>query len=242
MNKLQIYKNLKIIVTGSTGFKGSWLCLWLTFLNAKVIGIALEPEEGSIIFKTLGLEKKIKQIYLNICDFKKLNGVIKKEKPDIIFHLAAQSIVSYSYLQPLKTMVTNIIGSTNILESVRINNIKNLVYITSDKCYLNDNRTTSYNENDILGGEDPYSASKACAELVFQTYFKSFYNCSGKLRYATTRAGNVIGGGDMKKDRVVPDIIKSFQNKTKLIVWGANDRFAVGTPLETEKPPETSQT
>ena len=222
MKKLQIYKNLKIIVTGSTGFKGSWLCLWLTFLNAKVIGVALKPEKGSIIFKKLGLEKKIKQIYLDICDFKKLNEVVKKEKPDIIFHLAAQSIVSYSYLQPLKTMATNIIGSANILESVRLNKIKNLIYITSDKCYLNDNRPTPYNENDILGGEDPYSASKACAELVFQTYFKSFFNYSRRLSYATTRAGNVIGGGDMKKDRVVPDIIKSLQNKTKLIIRSPN--------------------
>ena len=173
MKELQIYKKLKIIVTGSTGFKGSWLCYWLNSLNAKIVGISLKPEVGSIIFKKLKLEKKIKQIYLDINNFKKLNEVIKKEKPDIIFHLAAQSIVSLSYIKPLETMMTNVVGSTNILESVRINKIKNLVYITSDKCYLNDGRSTSYQENDILGGDDPYSASKACAELVFQTYFKS---------------------------------------------------------------------
>ena len=147
-----------------------------------------------------------------------MNEVIKREKPDIIFHLAAQSIVSFSYFQPLTTMMTNVIGSTNILESVRVNKIKNLVYITSDKCYLNDNRETAYFENDILGGKDPYSASKACAEQAFQTYNSSFFNNGQKLSYATTRSGNVIGGGDMKKDRVVPDVIKSLQNKTKLII------------------------
>ena len=216
MKKLQIYKNLKVIVTGSTGFKGSWLCFWLSALNAKVVGIAFKPEKGSIIFKKLKLDKKIKQIYLDINNFKKLNEVIKREKPDIIFHLAAQSIVSFSYLQPLTTMTTNVMGSTNILESVRVNKIKNLVYITSDKCYLNDNRKTAYFERDVLGGEDPYSISKACAELVFQTYNNSFFNNEQNLSYATTRAGNVIGGGDMKKDRIVPDVIKSLQNRTEL--------------------------
>jgi len=153
---LQVYKNIKVIVTGSTGFKGSWLCFWLHLLNAKIIGLALRPEKDSIIFKKLSLSKKIKQIYLDINNFKKLNEVIKKEKPDIIFHLAAQSIVSLSYLNPLKTIMTNVIGSSNILECVRINKIKNLVYITSDKCYKNDDRTTTYSEDDILGGEDPY--------------------------------------------------------------------------------------
>ena len=222
MKKLQIYKNLKVIVTGSTGFKGSWLCFWLSALNAKVVGIAFRPEKGSVIFKKLKLDKKIRQIYLDINNFKKLNEVIKREKPDIVFHLAAQSIVSFSYIQPLTTMITNVIGSTNILESVRLNKIKNLVYITSDKCYLNDNRKTAYFESDVLGGEDPYSASKACAELAFQTYDKSFFNKKGKLNYATTRAGNVIGGGDMKKNRIVPDVIKSIQNKNKLIIRNPN--------------------
>ena len=218
MDKLSLYKNLKVVVTGSTGFKGSWLCFWLNSINAKVVGIALRPETGSILFNKLALNRKIKQIYLNINNFKKLNEVIKKEKPDIIFHLAAQSIVSLSYSQPLQTIMTNVIGSCNILESARVNKIKNLVYITSDKCYLNDNRTNSYKEDDILGGDDPYSASKACAELSFQTYHKSFFQDNKNLGYGTTRAGNVIGGGDMKKDRVVPDIIKSLQNKTKLII------------------------
>ena len=211
MKNLKIYKNLKVLVTGSTGFKGSWLCFWLYKLDAKVVGVALKPEAGSIIFNKLGLEKKIKQIYLDITNFQRLNELVKKEKPDIIFHLAAQSIVSYSYEKPLKTIMTNVIGSVNLLEVVRLNKINNLVYITSDKCYLNDNRKTAYFENDILGGEDPYSSSKACAELAFQSYSKSFFYKKGKLSHATTRAGNVIGGGDMKRNRIVPDIIKSFQ-------------------------------
>ncbi|WP_415303646.1 CDP-glucose 4,6-dehydratase [Candidatus Pelagibacter sp. Uisw_090] len=222
INKLQTYKNLKVIVTGSTGFKGTWLCYWLHLLNAKVVGIALKPEKDSILFKKLLLSRKIKQIYLDINNLKKLNQVIKKEKPDIIFHLAAQSVVSESYANPIGTITTNVLGSANILEVVRINEIKNLVYITSDKCYLNDGRKTSYFENDTLGGEDLYSASKACAELVFESYHKSFLLKNKKLSYATTRAGNVIGGGDMKKNRIVPDVIKSLKNKTPLIIRSPN--------------------
>ena len=217
-NNLQAYKNLKVVVTGSTGFKGTWLCYWLHLLNAKVVGIALKPEKDSILFKKLLLSQKIKQIYLDINNYKNLNQVIKKEKPDIIFHLAAQSVVSESYIKPIGTITTNVLGSANILEIVRINKIKNLVYITSDKCYLNDGRKTSYFEKDTLGGEDLYSASKACAELVFESYHKSFLLKNKKLAYATTRAGNVIGGGDMKKNRIVPDVIKSLKNKSPLII------------------------
>ena len=212
------YKNLKVLVTGSTGFKGAWLCFWLDLLKAKVIGVGLKPEKGSIIFKKLRLPKKIKQYYFNIVDFKKLNNVIKKEKPDIIFHLAAQSIVSESFVKPLQTINFNVMGSSNILESSRINKIKNLVYITSDKCYLNDNRNKTYKENDKLGGKDVYSSSKAAAEVIFYSYHKSFLNKNKKLKYASARAGNVIGGGDMKKDRIVPDIIKSIIKKNPLFL------------------------
>ena len=221
-SSLKTYKNLKVIVTGSTGFKGAWLCFWLYLIGAKVVGISLKPEKNSILFKKLLLQKKIKQFYLDIRNFKKLNQIIKKEKPDIIFHLAAQSVVSESYINPLLTMTTNVIGSANILEGVRVNKIKNLVYITSDKCYLNDGRKKSYFENDILGGEDLYSASKACAELTFEAYFKSFLLKNKKLSFATTRAGNVIGGGDMKKDRIVPDVIKALKNKTSLEIRNPN--------------------
>ena len=217
-NDLNIYKKLKVLVTGSTGFKGSWLCFWLNLLEARVVGVGLKPEKDSIIFKKLKLEKKIKQYYLNIVDFKKLNKIIKKEKPDIIFHLAAQSIVSESYIDPLKTINFNVVGSSNILESCRINRVKNLVYITSDKCYLNDNRKNSYKENDRLGGKDVYSSSKAASEIIFFSYHKSFFNKNKTVKYASARAGNVIGGGDMKKDRIVPDIIKSIMTKKSIFL------------------------
>ncbi len=217
-NDLNIYRNLKVLITGSTGFKGSWLCFWLNLLEARVVGVGLKPEKDSIIFKKLKLEKKIKQYYLNIVDFKKLNKIIKKEKPDIIFHLAAQSIVSESFIDPLKTINFNVVGSSNILESCRINKVKNLVYITSDKCYLNDNRKNSYKENDRLGGKDVYSSSKAASEIIFFSYHKSFFNKNKTVKYASARAGNVIGGGDMKKDRIVPDIIKSIMTKKSIFL------------------------
>ena len=219
MNKiLSVYKNKKIIITGSTGFKGSWLCFWLYLLNANVVGISLRPEKDSILYKKLKIDKKIKQYFFNIEDSKKLDKVIEREKPDLIIHLAAQSIVSLSYQDPKNTIKTNVIGSLNVLETVRKNKVKNLIYITSDKCYLNKDEKIIYLESDRLGGEDLYSASKASAEIIFEAYVKSFFSKNKKINYATARAGNVIGGGDMKKDRIVPDIIKSLIKKTKLII------------------------
>ena len=172
---LKNYKNLKILVTGSTGFKGSWLCFWLNLLQAKIIGVSLKPEKGSIIFKKLKIEKKIKQYYIDITNFDKFDKIVIKENPDLIFHLAAQSIVSQSYKNPLETINSNIIGSANVLEAARKNNIKNLVYISTDKCYLNDNRKHTYKENDILGGDDIYSSSKAATEIIFSSFHKSFF-------------------------------------------------------------------
>ena len=215
---LKNYKNLKILVTGSTGFKGSWLCFWLNLLQAKIIGVSLKPEKGSIIFKKLKIEKKIKQYYIDITNFDKFDKIVIKENPDLIFHLAAQSIVSQSYKKPLETINSNIIGSANVLEAARKNNIKNLVYISTDKCYLNDNRKHTYKENDILGGDDIYSSSKAATEIIFSSFHKSFFYKNKKIKYATARAGNVIGGGDMKENRIVPDIYKSILKNKSLII------------------------
>ena len=223
MNKnLSVYKNKKILITGSTGFKGSWLCYWLYLLKANVVGISLKPEIDSILYKNLLIDKKIKQYFINIKDSKKLNHIIKKEKPDLIIHLAAQSIVSMSYNDPNDTIKTNVIGSFNILEAVRKNKIKNLIYVTSDKCYLNKEEKIIYIESDRLGGHDLYSASKASAEIIFQAYIKSFFSKNKKIKFATARAGNVIGGGDMKKDRIMPDIMKSLIKNKKLIIRNPN--------------------
>ena len=213
------YKNLKILITGSTGFKGAWLSHWLFNLGAKIIGVGLPTEKDSILYKNLKLDKKISQYIFDINNFNKINDLIKKEKPDLIFHLAAQSIVSSSYKEPLKTFQSNIMGSGNILESYRINKIPAMVFITSDKCYLNLDQKKDYKEHDILGGLDNYSSSKASAELIFSSYFHSYFKQNKKyLSVGTARAGNVIGGGDMKANRLVPDIIKSIKNNNKILI------------------------
>ena len=211
---LNSYRKLRVLVTGTTGFKGAWLAFWLNNLGSKVFGVALKPEKDSILFESLKINNKIEQHFIDITNFDKLNDIIKKVKPDIIFHLAAQSIVSSSNKNPISTFKTNIMGSANILESYRINKIPYLVYITSDKCYLNLDLKRNYKENDILGGFDNYSSSKASAELIFSSFFNSYFSDEKYLKMVSARAGNVIGGGDMKLDRIVPDIIKAL-NKTK---------------------------
>ncbi len=221
MNNLNLedsYKNLKVLVTGSTGFKGSWLSYWLKKLRSKVIGVGLKPEKDNILFKSLKLEKKISQYYIDIENFEKIDNLIKKVKPDIIFHLAAQSIVSESFINPLNTIKTNTLGSANILESVKKNNIENLIFITSDKCYLNINTRRPYKEKDFLGGHDIYSSSKAAAEIIFHSYHDSFFCTKKNLKKVTARAGNVIGGGDFKANRIIPDLFRSVFNKKKLLI------------------------
>ena len=215
-NFLNIYKNLKVLVTGTTGFKGAWLAFWLNNLGAKVTGVSLKPEKGSILFSGLRLDRKINQYCIDITNFKKLNSIVKKIKPDIIFHLAAQSIISDSFHLPLKTFQTNVLGSANILESLRINKIPYLVYITSDKCYLNLDKKKNFKETDILGGLDNYSSSKAAAEHIFSSYYNSYFKEKKFLSVASTRAGNVIGGGDMKSNRIIPDIVKAINQKIVL--------------------------
>lgn len=225
LNKdLKIYKNKKILITGSTGFKGAWLSFWLHKLGAKVVGVGLKPEKDSVLFNKLNLKKKINQYFINLVNFRKINKIVKKEKPVLIFHLAAQSIVSNSFSNPLTTFNTNIIGSLNILETFRLNNIKGLVYVTSDKCYLNDDKKKSFKENDFLGGKDNYSASKASAENIFFSYHHSYFlkTKSKYLSAVTARAGNVIGGGDMKKDRIVPDIIRSVLKAKPILLRSPN--------------------
>ena len=209
------YKNKKVLVTGATGFKGSWLCYWLTILGAKVFGTGYNPNKNKNLFYSLNLNKKIKLKLFDIKNKKKLKSFIKYSKPQIIFHLAAQPLILESYKKPYLTYNVNCIGTLNILEIVRkIDTVKSLVCITSDKCYENNFSTKGFKESDKLGGEDPYSGSKACAEIMIRSYKESFFN-KKNCGLASARAGNVIGGGDWSKNRLIPDSINSIiKNKT----------------------------
>ena len=203
------FKNKKVLVTGHTGFKGAWLSFYLYLMGSRVMGISLKPSTKPSLFDILKLKKKIDSYFLNINDRKKIEKKILKFKPDLIFHLAAQALIKNSYNDPLKTWNTNLIGSINILEILR--KLKNqciCVMITSDKCYKNSEKINGYVEDDILGGTDPYSASKAATEIAFNSYFKSFLKDTNH-RLVTARAGNVIGGGDWSSHRIIPDCIKS---------------------------------
>ena len=214
------FKNKKILVIGHTGFKGSWLSLILSSLNAKIYGISDTIPTKPSNFEILKIKKKLVQdIRCDIRDYKNLKKNIDKIKPEIIFHLAAQSLVNESYLDPSKTWTTNLIGTLNVLEYLR--NLKNkctCIIVTSDKCYLNNEWIWGYRENDILGGVDPYSASKASTEILFSSYYKSFLKNKKNIKIASARAGNVIGGGDWNKNRIIPDCAKAWlKNKTVMI-------------------------
>jgi len=207
-----VFRNKKIIVTGNTGFKGSWLTVWLLKMEAEVYGISIDIPTKPSMFEALGLEKKIHHHYADINDLKKMTQIISEVKPDFLFHLAAQPIVSKSYSEPIYTIQTNVVGTANILEALRISNhVCTVVMISSDKCYENVEWTWGYRENDHLGGKDPYSASKGACEIIIHTYYHSFFkNEDSKIRLVSVRAGNVIGGGDWAEKRLVPDCIKAW--------------------------------
>ena len=210
-----LFKNKKVLITGHTGFKGSWLSLWLSTLGAKVYGISNNIPTNPSHFKLLEINFT-EDFRFDISNTNKTLDSISNIKPDYIFHLAAQPLVSESFKDPIYTFKTNTIGTANILESVR--QLKNkciVVMITSDKSYDNLEIKRGYHEDDKLGGSDPYSGSKGAAELVINSYIKSFYK-DGNIRIGVGRAGNVIGGGDWAKDRIIPDIIRSLNNKEVL--------------------------
>ncbi len=212
---LKFYKNKKIFITGHTGFKGIWLTNILQLLGAQITGYSLKDKKVSNYKKNCNY-KKIKNVFSDILNYKRLEKEVKKFKPQIIFHLAAQPLVIKSIQYPKLTFETNLNGTLNILEICRkFNFIRSVVIITSDKCYKNMEIHQGYAEDDILGGDDPYSASKASAEIAFNAYTKSFFN-KKKIGVATTRAGNVIGGADWSENRIVPDLIKSVKNKKNL--------------------------
>lgn len=217
MNIYKFFKNKKILVTGHTGFKGSWLVAILHLLNARVFGLSLNLKKNSH-FKKLNLQK-VNSTYFDIANFSSVHTYLRKIKPDIIFHLAAQSLVKESLKKPLRTWKTNVIGTLNLLESMKsLKNKCTAVIVTSDKCYLNLEKKSGYKENDSLGGKDPYSASKASAENVFLSYYQSFFREKKNIRIASARAGNVVGGGDWSNDRIIPDFYRSLLAKKKLIL------------------------
>jgi CDP-glucose 4,6-dehydratase len=212
----KIYTNKRVLITGHTGFKGSWLSLWLTQLGAKVFGIALEPKTENSNFEVTGLKNKINHHICNIKNKKRVQELFEQIQPQIVFHLAAQALVKQSFDDPVDTFETNVMGTVHILEAIRhTSSVETAVMITSDKCYKNVEWEYGYRESDELGGLDPYGSSKACAELAILAFRQSFFNSIGSTipRVASTRAGNVIGGGDWSEMRIVPDIIRALMAK-----------------------------
>ena len=215
-----VYKNKTVLVSGHTGFKGSWLCLWLQKMGATVVGYSLEAPTSPSHIDLLNLN--IISIIGDIGDLDKLNNVFQQYKPDIVFHLAAQSLVRPSYKNPIETYETNVMGTVNLLEASRhCGSVKVVVNITSDKCYENLETDRGYRENDRMGGHDPYSSSKACAELVSAAYRLSFLT-NDDIAMATARAGNVIGGGDWACDRLVPDTLRALEKRQSVQVRNPN--------------------
>jgi len=216
-----IYRGRKVLITGHTGFKGSWLSLMLHQLGADVYGYALEPPTNPSLYGEAHLDELVTSYIGDIRDYEKLLNVIKQVKPEIIIHMAAQALVRESYKNPIKTYSTNVMGTVNLLEAIRhTSGIKSLVNVTTDKCYENKEWHWGYRENEPMGGYDPYSNSKGCSELVTASYRNSFFNAkdysSHGVAIASARAGNVIGGGDWAEDRLIPDFIRSILKGEKV--------------------------
>ena len=220
------YKNKKVLVTGHTGFKGSWLTTWLIKLGANVIGVSKDIPTNPSVFKELNLKEKVTHYHVDIRNLSKITEIISSEKPDFLFHLAAQPIVSTSYIEPIETITSNVIGTTNVLDALKqINHKCSAILITSDKAYDNVEQIWGYIEDDQMGGKDIYSGSKGAAELIIKSYFHSFFNkpdCNVKI--AVGRAGNVIGGGDWSKDRIVADCMRA---------WSKNEPVEIRNPNST---------
>lgn len=226
MNSLvKFYNNKKVLITGHTGFKGAWLAYILFRWGANTSGLALKPSSKPSLFDVFGLRKKIKNNFVDIRDYQKLKAVFEKEKPEIVFHLAAQAIVRDSYTNPLETVSVNCLGTANVLHAIKeTNSVKAAVLITTDKVYENKGWMYAYRETDARGGHDLYSASKAAADIIIDSYVKSFfspnqYKKTHHILIATARAGNVVGGGDWAHDRIIPDFMRAvYEHKKELII------------------------
>lgn len=218
MVDLSFYNGKKVLVTGHTGFKGTWLCRILTLVGADVTGYALPAVDGSM-YNLIGMDKSINSVVGDIRDLNNIVELVEAVRPEIVFHLAAQPIVRESYVNPVDTYTTNVIGTVNILEAVRlVDSVKSFINVTTDKVYENKEWAWGYRENERLCGFDPYSNSKSCSELVTYSYSNSFFDKEESTAISTARSGNVIGGGDFSVDRIVPDCVRASINNQPIVV------------------------
>ena len=215
------YQDKKVLVTGHTGFKGAWLSQWLLDLGAQVVGLSQSKTGKETLYNQLGLEKEIEHQIADIRDSSSIKKIIEQTQPDLLFHLAAQPLVIDSYKDPIDTYAANVMGTVNVLDGLRgLDKICSSVFVTTDKCYENKGWTYGYRENDPLGGHDPYSSSKACAEIAVNSFRQSFFNSNtpGLIGVASGRSGNVIGGGDWAENRLIPDCVRSLCAKEPIVV------------------------
>ncbi len=223
----KFWKGKKVLITGHTGFKGSWLSLWLQSIGTHIVGYSLPPPTKPSLFEVANVADGMCSINGDVRDIEHLKATIVKYQPEIIIHMAAQSLVRYSYIDPIETYTTNVLGTVNVLEAVRqIKGARKVLIITSDKCYKNNEWLWGYRENEPMGGHDPYSSSKGCAEIIISAYRHSYFPVENYDRHnvaiASARAGNVIGGGDWSDDRLIPDIMKAFMENRPVIVRNPN--------------------
>ncbi|MBQ7464672.1 MAG: CDP-glucose 4,6-dehydratase [Lachnospiraceae bacterium] len=215
---LEFYKGKKVLITGHTGFKGTWLAKILLDAGAKVSGLALDSETVPSLYDLTGIGQRIDESIFDIRDYGATLSIVRSRKPDIVFHMAAQPIVRVSYDEPVRTFQTNVMGTVNILDAVRrTESVRSFVNVTTDKVYLNEDNDTAFTEDMPLDGYDPYSNSKSCSELVTHSYRKSFFG-DRQVSISTARAGNVIGGGDFSKDRIIPDCVRAALGRDEIIV------------------------
>ena len=219
----QFWTDKKVFLTGHTGFKGSWLSLWLQDMGAEVTGYSLAPPTTPNMFEVANVTSGMHSTEADIRDLERLTTAVAEAEPDIVLHLAAQPLVRYSYDNPIETYETNVMGTANVLEAVRQSgSARSVVCITTDKCYENREWDWGYRENEAMGGHDPYSSSKGCSELVISAYRRSYFGLGSPTSLASARAGNVIGGGDWAGDRLIPDIMRAMMNDEPVVIRNPN--------------------